>query len=375
MCLIAYSPQGTMIDRSILAYAHNQNPDGIGIMSKAGIQKFLGHKALKRARRYMEAYIAPEKIPYAIHFRWATHGEVGVANTHPYVSPEKTHAVMHNGVISLTTAESSKAESDTAVFVRKYMDSIQPYDDAAYWRGIETKITWGSKLCIMNFEGAFKLCNENAGEWINGIWFSNTYSLPAHAVPRREYVYQDTWYRGTRSSPTTGYVNTYSKDIWDYETNSFQPNPNYVPYIPKEIWDKTEGKMVPNPEYKAADDASVVCMGNKDFPNKDHKPVNLIEWRARKAAAEHGVWSGEDRRSYYESLEAGLTPQEAEYYDIGTVAARAAEAELERAIEEDIPTMKDVAPIGGDFPEEQTAEERQDWKTYLSEVAAGIHNS
>src|SRR5579859_2275890 len=158
MCLIGYSPKGAMIDRSVLAYAYNQNPDGIGIMSKIGIEKFMGKKALKRARRYLEAYVVPEQVPYAIHFRWATHGAIQLSNTHPYITPKETHAVMHNGVISLTTAESSKDESDTAVYVRKYMAEMRPYDDTAFYTAIEKQIGWGSKLCIMNAEGVFKLC-------------------------------------------------------------------------------------------------------------------------------------------------------------------------------------------------------------------------
>jgi hypothetical protein len=375
MCLIGYSPKGAMIDRSILAHAYNQNPDGIGIMSKIGIEKFMGKKALKRARRYLEAYVVPEKVAYAIHFRWATHGAVQLSNTHPYITPQNTHAVMHNGVISITTAESSKEESDTAVFVRKYMDNVAPYDDATYYKGIEKLIGWGSKLCIMNDEGAFKLCNEEAGVWIEGIWFSNTYSLPSSVIPRSQFA--DTFYYkgGSRTSGYGTYINTYQKTIWDTELNRFVENPDYIPYIPKQIWDKELGTMVDNPEYKAADNQQAVVthyMGmNKDFPNKE-APVNLLEWRA-KQAAKREVWSNEDRTSYYQSLEDKLTAsQEADYYDVGTAAAKAAEAELERSLEEDM--SKDVAPLGGDI-QATDDEEQSQWRKYLSQVASGVFNS
>jgi len=373
MCLIGYSPKGAMIDRSVLAHAYNQNPDGIGIMSKIGIEKFMGKKALKRARRYLEAYVVPEQVPYAIHFRWATHGAIQLSNTHPYITPKETHAVMHNGVISLTTAESSKEESDTAVFVRKYMTDVAPFEDKTYYTGIEKLIGWGNKFCIMNADGEFKLCNEDAGVWIDGIWFSNTYSLPAAFIPRPKY--QDTYYGGNRISSYGTYISTYQKTIWDHETNRFIPNPNYIPYIPKEIWDKALGKMVPNPEYKAADEedrTQPIHMGNKDYPRKD-APVSLLEWRAERDAKRE-VWPSEDRAAYYASLEEGLTP-EAEYYDVGTAAAQAKEAELERSMEEDteIP-IKEIAPLGGDI-QAIDDEEQSEWRKYLAQVATGVFSS
>lgn len=321
MCLIIYSPAGNAIDRSVLAYAYNQNPDGIGVMSKIGPQKFMGQKALKRARRYIENYLVSAKLPFAIHFRWATHGDVILANTHPYVTPDGQHWVMHNGVIHLTTQEATPAESDTAVFVRKYMTDIPSFDDVAYFEGIARKVGWANKLCVMNAQGKFILCNDDAGVWIDGIWYSNTYSLP--------------------STMANDYYSTY----WHRPLRSYE-------YVPEKIWDDELRALVPNPAYKTKETKST--------------PTYLLP---RSRLNDDEQWNKEDRRAYYESLEAGLTV-DAEYYDAGIVgeqAARAREASAE----------KEEQPIGGDFaPDPVDDEEDQSkFRVYLKKVAAGIYSS
>lgn len=356
MCLIAYSPKGAMVDRSILAYAYNQNPDGIGIMSVSGIEKFMGRKALKRARRYLESYLVPEETPYAIHFRWATHGAIQMSNTHPYEAPTGLHWVMHNGVINLTASEATKDESDTAVFVRKYMTDIPAFDDKAYFTALGYKIGWSNKLCIMDSNGDFILCNDDAGTWIDGIWFSNTYSLPAHKIPTRVC--------GGHAYDANGYDGYYSRAT--------------RPYVPKEVWDAQERKMVPNPAYKAADAdyKPIVEIGRERIETASGN-VYLLP-RPRKE--ENEDWNAEDRRAYYEALEQGLTPTEdSEYYDAGPLGKDAAVMEPHeialRLAEAEGMAAKEEADIGGDFAPEEDSDEQSNFRKYLKRVAAGIYSS
>lgn len=371
MCLIAYSPKGTMIDRSILAYAYNQNNDGIGIMSAAGIEKFMYKKALKRARRYIETRLVPSGIAYAIHFRWATHGDVKMCNTHPYITPEATHAVMHNGVLGITSGEATADESDTAVYVRKYMDSVPGFDDPQYWDMMEKHIGWGNKFCVMNDKGLFKLLNEDAGEWIDGIWFSNTYSLPAAVVPSK------VTYGNTYGGAYSGNSNYYGRGNYyrpAYSTYGYT-DPVTHQWINKELWSFERKCMEPNPLYKAADhinpdDVKTVVETATDG--------HVIERAER--------WDSEDRASYYESLEMGLTPQEAEYYDLGTKVAAAMradqiEAAAEKAAEDALERTQELpayvidkpdADIGGDFADPADDEEQKGFRNYLAKVAQGI---
>lgn len=347
MCLIAYSPKGTMIDRSVLAYAYNKNSDGIGIMSVAGIEKFMGKKALKRARRYLETYLVPEEIPFAIHFRWATHGAICMANTHPYEAPTGQHWIMHNGILGVTSNEATAAESDTAVYVRKFLGDMPGFDDTEFYKTVENHIGWGNKFCIMDGNGEFKLLNAGAGEWIDGQWFSNTYSLPTHKIPSRN------WNTGTG---------------WDGHTTMYSRSS--ATRVPKEVWDAQLRCLVPNPAYKAADD-----IDDDGATTVLHLPAPATPPGAVERTVDER-WDGEDRRAYYEALEAGLTHGVDDYYDQGS-ATRAGEAAAAASIADTqklpILTEKDLQEIGGDFRAEEDEEDQSRFRTYLRKVAAGIY--
>lgn len=362
MCLIAYSPKGTMVDRSILAYAYNQNPDGIGIMSASGIEKFMGKKALKRARRYLETFLVPDETPYAIHFRWATHGDIKMTNTHPYESPAGTHWIMHNGVLGITANESTADESDTAVYVRKFLDAAPGFDDKQFWDAVAKHIGWGNKFCVMDANGEFRICNDDAGEWIEGIWFSNTYSLPPSVVPNK-------WsggygglgsYLNREYKPTAPY-----KSEWGY-TNSLGT------WIAKDIWDRETMKMEPNPAYKESEHHPERVPYADVHYTKDSYRTEVRRLAAPISHADEDRWDGEDRRSYYEALEIGLTTDEADYHDVGT---KAAESVLERTQPIPAPYVieKPDADIGGDFSDPADDEEQSAFRKYLARVAAGIH--
>jgi hypothetical protein len=180
MCLIAYSPDGALIPRAVHDTARRDNPDGIGVMSASGVERFLGRKAGKRAWRHMRR-LSERGEPFGVHYRWATHGSVMLRNTHPFRSASGVH-VMHNGIIALTAPDATAEESDTALFVRDWMqrapDPKAGEDCAGYYEHIGKLIGFGSKLLVMGESGAFRIVNEWAGLWEGGIWYSNEYSLP-----------------------------------------------------------------------------------------------------------------------------------------------------------------------------------------------------
>ena len=216
MCLIAYAPDAQLIPRDVFLYARNENPDGIGVMSRLGVFRFLGPKAGKRAWKCLRT-LSEKGVPYGIHFRWATHGAVTRTNCHPFRTDSGQY-VMHNGVIHKATKEATHAESDTAVYVRRYMHDAPPgchAEAVTYYRDVERDISWGNKLLVMHPTSTtvpFTIVNEEAGEWIGGVWYSNTYSLPDEHKPRRRYTYEG------------GYsINGWQ---WDSETLSFTRTPS-----------------------------------------------------------------------------------------------------------------------------------------------------
>ena len=181
MCLIVYSPTGELLERRVFDDALVINPDGIGVMSPRGVEKFLGKKSAKKAWRYLRR-LGDSRIPHGIHFRLATHGDVTRYNCHPFYAPNSDAIVMHNGILRLTAELATTTRSDTAIFVERYMSSAPGPADAGYtrfYRRLGRRIGLANKLLVYHaLTEQFTICNESAGEWVGRHWYSNDYSLP-----------------------------------------------------------------------------------------------------------------------------------------------------------------------------------------------------
>lgn len=188
MCLIAYSHDGKPITRETFDLADLTNPDGIGVMSADGFAKFLGPKRRQKAWRYLERRVFARGIPYAVHFRWTTHGENTRANTHPHLSPDGRFLVMHNGVMR-EFDDPTGVRSDTSLFVETWFADAPEIADAEaftkFREDTETYIGSGNKLVAFEIaSGRFAIFNERMGDrGQDGIWYSNTYSLPPTIDP------------------------------------------------------------------------------------------------------------------------------------------------------------------------------------------------
>lgn len=192
MCLIMFSPHGQLPDRVHFTNANEDNPDGIGVMSASGVRKFMG----KRRERRAWNYVANLKEPFAVHFRWATHGQVCPELAHPFTAGDGS-LVMHNGVIRVTAHEAHRlgsAVSDTSLFVKRYMNTVPDHNDplyADYLALLGVAIGDGSKFVILHARTKqFSIVNESEGTWFEGLWFSNHYSMPG----RSRFSYADYGY-------------------------------------------------------------------------------------------------------------------------------------------------------------------------------------
>lgn len=177
MCLIAHVPAGKKIPDDYIDSAYRGNDDGVGVMSEAGIEKFLGRKALKRAKRYIHA-LQDDEIEFGVHFRFATHGDVTAHNCHPHELPNGNGWLMHNGVLQAYTARATRRDSDTAIFASEHTDKAAVDDWKTYWSKIAGDIG-SNKLLIMLPDFQFITVNGDYGVERDGIWYSQTYSLPS----------------------------------------------------------------------------------------------------------------------------------------------------------------------------------------------------
>jgi len=203
MCLIAYVPANKQMPETYFRAAAKDNSDGIGFMSADGVEKFLGRKMVKRAWRYARQ-LHDANVEYAVHFRWATHGRVALTNTHPFKTPDGNAYVMHNGILTDYTPEDKYGdESDTRRLV-SVMVGVDVTADPDYWTKLADHIGWSNKLCVMSWDGQFRIVNEDAGDWIDGIWYSQTYSLPGVYSNTYETAYGATSAQATYQ--TGGYM-------------------------------------------------------------------------------------------------------------------------------------------------------------------------
>ena len=239
MCLIIYSPDAVLPERTDFVNAARDNPDGIGIMSERGIQKFIGKRRVKRAWKAC-AQLSEAGVPFGIHFRWTTHGATSRDNVHPFMTATGHH-VMHNGVLSQTTrlANGDKlGRSDTAIYVSLYMSEIS--DIAPVARLLGDSIGTGNKFLIMDDKCEFHIINEDCGLWVGACWFSNDWSFDYSRFDWSKYDCDARyWPESNRVRDCIGYADGESDDELDECTvyvdeygDEYDENGEYLdPYI------------------------------------------------------------------------------------------------------------------------------------------------
>ena len=184
MCLIIFSPDAKLPPHADVVEAAQGNPDGIGIMSARGVQKFLGRKRIRKAWRVINE-LASDAIPFAVHFRWATHGDVTPQNVHPFPVPGANAMLMHNGVLC-TAAKATREKSDTRIFADEVAPKYLLGVDCPTERrtGLERESS-GNRLLLMLGKGeAWEVLNRSLWTERHGCLYSNTYCIQDMAPPR-----------------------------------------------------------------------------------------------------------------------------------------------------------------------------------------------
>jgi hypothetical protein len=157
--------------------AFYKNDDGWGMMRLSRRKNPIIKKGLGKGEAGFQEFLAAynkyfAKYECAIHFRWATCGEVSVEQSHPY---EVTPGVwlMHNGHFAIPMYDNSK--SDTWHFSEMLNGIVQAgwLRDTAITHLLEEAMGGsGNRLVLMDSEG-FQIFNAGAGLVIDGVWYSN----------------------------------------------------------------------------------------------------------------------------------------------------------------------------------------------------------
>lgn len=179
MCLAIYKPAGVEIPQDALIKGWAGNPDGAGFayVSRGKIRPV---KGLMKLADFLKAYKgAVEKYPdspFLVHFRIRSLGDRSPENTHPFMF--KYGCGIHNGTFNNCGAKFDQGKSDTALFFEKFGDNLPYKHVLAVKEDLEKAIGSWNKMVFLYKNSEYIILNESAGEWREGVWYSNRTYLP-----------------------------------------------------------------------------------------------------------------------------------------------------------------------------------------------------
>lgn len=197
MCVLIHNkPNSRKLTRDEFNASWFRNPHGFGVMyskdNKVVVKKSMNID--ESFRLYEESYADAKWASVVTHFRFKTHGEITIANVHPFpCGKDKWGGTMwlaHNGVLGFTSKE-YPSYSDTRIL--SLMLSRLP----AHYVEMKQHVDYINELCswdkiiIMDSRGNcyyFGASGVDVVGWEKGIWASN--SAPIVKIVRECYVHK-----------------------------------------------------------------------------------------------------------------------------------------------------------------------------------------
>ena len=214
MCIAIFKPADKNISKETLKTCFDNNDDGAGFAyintDLCGVRRI----KIKKYMKFEEFYTAYERAikiapdsPFIIHFRIGTHGEKTTFNCHPFWV-KKDLVFIHNGIISGVGTD--KRMSDTQLFNEKILKQLPKgwERNNAICHLIQGFVGM-SKLIFLNLDGDYMIINEKQGDWVDGIWYSNTSYKP------RSYSRSYSTYRLPEKTTNT-------RRFWEIAENDFE---------------------------------------------------------------------------------------------------------------------------------------------------------
>lgn len=189
MCLAIYKKAGAKVQKQHLANAFVANSDGAGFAAAVDGELVI-KKGFFKFEDFFEAWKPFRKRAALIHFRMATHGDIGEKNCHPFPMLDGKYAMIHNGIINI---DSTKEESDSSVFaslvIEKMLLAGVKLDCPALGYLIEEAVGSGNKIAVMDGTGKAVIWNKAEGHMEHGVWYSNS----CYKYERMTYASHTAW--------------------------------------------------------------------------------------------------------------------------------------------------------------------------------------
>lgn len=184
MCWIVLQLQGDVAiesDKLEIAWADNSHGGGFMYCQDG---KLVITKGFTKLKEFKAAYYAAHSehgavSPFALHFRWATHGTRGADNMHPFPLADGSVGLMHNGILSVS-GHWKDERSDTRIFC----DTVLAHRTADFlvsdtcreW--LEPIIGPSNKFVLLDSSGRWQIVNCNSGITEGARWYSNASHIP-----------------------------------------------------------------------------------------------------------------------------------------------------------------------------------------------------
>ena len=244
MCIVVYKPAGKELSEQTLRICNQNNSDGAGFMYVED-DKLHVHKGFFTFEKFWEEYKEHQNKQAVLHFRIMTDGVKDRFNCHPFYVTDNM-AVAHNGVLRDYRAEADATVSDTYNFVAQTLQPLATtYEDIAkdpvFLRLVQGEIGSGNKLVMLWSDTTYAIINEAAGQWTDGVWFSNRsychIPKPFKTGFTPAWPEKSRWGRG-RGKQSWSYTDFYNGAL-DADNNGRVPNANTrkaIRHEPTSVW-------------------------------------------------------------------------------------------------------------------------------------------
>lgn len=202
MCLLSVYSPGAMVDVDHLRNGAACNPHGYGFAIVAGDRIETGHGMTSGA--VIDAFDRVRQLhpqSWALfHSRYTTDGSTTVDNCHPFrVGDDPRTVLAHNGVLPQAAwPQAADLRSDTRILAEDLIPSgrfgklwrVRARRNLTKWM---LSTNYPNKIAILTVDPRYRenafILNEEAGDWVNGVWHSNT----GYLAPRRPALSAYSW--------------------------------------------------------------------------------------------------------------------------------------------------------------------------------------